>query len=112
MAPHRTSLTFSPDGGQIAIGGKDGIARVFSLETGKPLVPLPGHEDDVTSVALSSDGQRIFTGGVDRTVKIWDRETGDELLTLRGHTGEVWGVMVVANRAVASIADDGRILLW
>jgi WD40 repeat protein len=54
------SLAFSPDGRQIAVGGKDGIARVWSVETGE-LAELRGHEGDVTCIAFSSDGPRIFT---------------------------------------------------
>src|SRR5262249_32301769 len=55
------SLCFDPSGRIIAVGGKDGIVRLFEVETGQQLLTLPGRAD---LLGFSSDGSRLTGVGI------------------------------------------------
>jgi WD40 repeat protein len=83
---------FSPDGTQIATGGDDGLAIIWDIASGKPLLTLTGHEGPVRSVDFSPDGTRLATADLDGTSRIWDSTTGQVLQTLSGHAGFITDV--------------------
>ncbi|MCX5758555.1 MAG: hypothetical protein NTU83_08630, partial [Candidatus Hydrogenedentes bacterium] len=58
-------------------------AKVWDAESGKELLALSGHANEVVSAAFTPNGQRIATASTDGTFKLWDRETGREILTLQ-----------------------------
>jgi len=45
--------------------------QVYSLEEGKLLNDLEGHEDAVQALLLDPAGQFMLSGGSDHTVKLW-----------------------------------------
>ena len=74
--PHTNELVcvaFSPDGRSLAVGGFEGAAAVYDLETGRKVMTLRGHSNTVFSCAFSPDGQRVLTGSFDRTARVWDK---------------------------------------
>ncbi len=89
----------SPDGKTIAVGDKDGNARIWSMD-GKLLLTFRGHTDAVTSIAYSPDARVIFTGSLDKTVKIWEL-SGKLLHSLRLQDGVI-GI---------AVSPDGKTLL-
>lgn len=93
------SIVLSPDGKTIAVGDKDGNARIWSMD-GKLLLIFKGHRDAVTSIAYSPDNRVIFTGSLDKTVKIWEL-SGRLLHSLRLQDG-VTGI---------AVSPDGKTLL-
>ena len=86
------SVSWSPDGKQIASGSSDKSVRIWDAATGKQLTELAGHNDTVYSVSWSPDGKRIVSGSKDNTVRIWDAVTGKQLTELIGHTDIVRSV--------------------
>ncbi|HEX6399855.1 MAG TPA: WD40 repeat domain-containing protein, partial [Actinomycetota bacterium] len=80
-----SSLDFHPDGVRIAIAGYQGIAGIWDVSTGDPIVELAGHSGGVNDIAFSPDGGVVATAGFDGTVRIFDASTGDSRLVLRGH---------------------------
>ncbi len=104
-------VALSRDGKYLATGGRDGTARVWSLETGHELVRL-SHGAPVTAVTFHPDGTALGTASFDGASRLWDLPSGRERLRAV-HPG---GSEVVAFRPdgtqAASGGVDGGILLW
>jgi RNA polymerase sigma factor (sigma-70 family) len=68
------SLAFSPDGGLLAsVGSKENALRLWEVATGKEVVTLKKHTEQIWSVAFSRDGKKIVTAG-DDAVRVWVAE--------------------------------------
>ena len=78
------SVAFSPDGQRIVTGSEDKTAKVWEAASGKELLTLKGHSDEIWSVAFSPDGQRIVTGSLDNTAKVWEAASGTNCSRSRG----------------------------
>lgn len=68
------TLAFSPRGDELAVGTRQGVVHLWSLDADSraiPLVRLPGHRGAVTTLAYSVRGDRLAAGGEDKTVDVW-----------------------------------------
>ncbi|OBH07196.1 hypothetical protein A5696_02360 [Mycobacterium sp. E2699] len=109
------AVSVSPDGHRLATGGDDNNVRLWSADTGQPLMaPLTGHTGMVTGVAFSPDGRRLATSSRDHTVRLWDTASGKPIGNpLTGHTGWVTSVAFGPDgHRLASGADDMTVRLW
>jgi hypothetical protein len=89
------------------------MVRVWDASTGKELLTLKGHTDEVNGVSFSPDGGRLASASRDGTVRVWDASSGKELLTLKGHTGVVYGVSFSPDgQRLASASGDGTVRIW
>ncbi|CAO3635096.1 unnamed protein product [Cunninghamella echinulata] len=113
------SVSFSPDGSQLATGSGDTTVRIWDLNTETPQHTLKGHTGWVLSIAWSPDGKLVASGSMDNTVRLWDAKTGKQLGNgLRGHlkwitslSWEPYHLNSKANR-VASSSKDGTVRIW
>ena len=72
---------FDPRGGRL--GGAIGTtARIWDLATGRPLVTMAGHTQDLSSVAFSPAGTEVITTSPDKTARVWDAVSGRALAKL------------------------------
>ena len=83
-------VAFSPDSRRCATGSGDNTARVWEVETGRPLRILRGHSGWVQQVAFSPDGRQVATGCEDQFARLFDAGTGRLLLpAMEGHRAGV-----------------------
>jgi WD40 repeat protein len=85
---------FSPDGGTLLLGCRDGKARLWDVardvEVDSPM--RPRHAYPITAVAFDPRSPRVVTGCHAGTVRLWDRASGALLHDVRGNAGEVTAV--------------------
>ena len=91
-------LAISPDGTQLASGGRDGKIFIMETDTGEELVSLTGHTSGINTLVFSPDGTHLASSGRDGKIRLWDTGTGDTLLTLTDECGSL------------AFSTDGKIL--
>lgn len=85
-------VAFTRDGRFLASIGRDGLAKLWSMETGEELRRLV-LQATPQSVAISPDGQLLAVGQAARgVVELWDVSTEMFLGEHEVHSGRVWSV--------------------
>ena len=105
-------LAWSPDGGMLAAGGKDGTVHIWETASGRELHVLREHKSPVQAVAFSYDGKRVAAWGTLGTIRIWDAGTG-QLTEDVVHAGPVVtaGAWSPDNKTLATGHFDGTVTL-
>lgn len=110
------AVTFSPDGGHIALGCEDRpYVRIWDARTGTPVsLPFDGHKGYVLCVAFSPDGQQIASGSGDSTIRIWDVQRGKvQVGPIKGHTERVRSVAFSPDGVrIVSGSFDNTVRVW
>ncbi|MCB0165199.1 MAG: TIR domain-containing protein [Anaerolineae bacterium] len=110
------TLTFSPDGQYLLIGGGDnnvGLVWRWDLAEAEG-VALRGHRGRVFSLAFSPNGQTLASASFDGTVQLWDIEAPMVSPTiLSDHQDGVRSVSFSADgQWLATTGDDFSLKLW
>jgi FOG: WD40 repeat len=107
------SVSWSPDGKNVASGSVDETVRIWDVSSGEGVGTFAGHSGWVLSVNYSPDGRYVASGSSDKTVKIWNIASGQCIKTLEGHTSAVLSVNYSPDgRYVASGSSDKTIKIW
>lgn len=89
------SVSFAPDGKNLASGGEDNVIHLWCLNTDSPGKELRGHASHVRAIVYSADGEWLLSAGRDESIKLWqprsyaeqrvfrDGESHDALLAAR-----------------------------
>ncbi|ENI06404.1 hypothetical protein COCC4DRAFT_39559 [Bipolaris maydis ATCC 48331] len=75
------SVSFSPDGRQLASASSDNTVKLWDTATGEVLKTIASHSHFVIAIAFSPNGRQLASGSWDGTVKLHDTATGEELKT-------------------------------
>lgn len=104
---------YSPDGRRLVGAGEQGELALWSLETGRLIRSLNGHQDLVLSTAMDRTGLLLATGSRDGTARIWRLSDGAALASLGPHPGPVTGVAFDGTRTrVSTVSDDALLRVW
>ncbi|KAF9951729.1 hypothetical protein BGZ70_000882, partial [Mortierella alpina] len=109
------SMTYSPNGQQLACAGDDGMISLLYPEAGPSgHRSLRGHVRNVYDIVYSSDGSRIATAGEDKTIRLWDAHNGTPGPVLKGHSEAVERITFSPNGSqIASGGGRDKIIrLW
>ena len=113
------SVSFSPDGSQLATGSGDTTIRVWDMHTETPRHTLKGHANWVQIVSWSPDGKLIASGSMDKTVRLWDPKKGTQIGdALKAHSDSITSIAWeprLANKECnrfASASRDGTVRVW
>jgi len=86
-----SSVTFSPDGQTLAVGGveewPDAAVWTFSVPSWQPVMKLEEFWN-IPAIVYTPDGKYIVGGGTSRNSRIWRASDGVDLFTLY-HSGQV-----------------------
>jgi WD40 repeat protein len=96
-------LAVSRNGGWIASGARENVARIWNALNGQSIATLTGHTGWVTGVAFRADNTMFATASYDGTIRLWDPTNNWQFL--RNITGLGGGL-----RSVAFSADGLSIL--
>ncbi len=110
------SVAYSPDGGLIAVGGKDKTISLFDSKTRHALREFTGHNDMVFRMVFTKDGKSLLSASGDGTVRLWNVATGEELHKWNAHGETVSMVRSLAlspdGQRIAAGNWDGETYVW
>ncbi len=106
------SITFNPEGTQLASGSADETVRLWDVETGATLHIFSFDAGWCTALTFNPQGDQLIAGGMDNTVRLWDVKTGAELKTLIGHDGAIFSVAYHPKNDQLASGDSQTVRLW
>jgi hypothetical protein len=87
----------------------DHTVQLWDLASGRRLLNITGHTDNVRSVAYFPDGLYFLSGGEDKTIRLWEVATGKQLFC-RDIGGIVNQVAISPDGTkIAAVLDDGSV---
>jgi WD40 repeat protein len=112
---HRT-VAFSPNGGLLACGSRDGIVRIRNNCNGRctNLGNSKSHPQLVRAISFSPDGKVLASASDDRKIRLW-RLADSSCRILEGHDDGIMSVAFSPNGSLlasGSCPRDGSVRLW
>ncbi|MAT95972.1 MAG: hypothetical protein CL608_02295 [Anaerolineaceae bacterium] len=109
-----TSVSWSPDNTQLAVGTVESTILIWSVAEQRIVRVLGGHDGGVKTVVWSPDGELIASNGTsDELVRVWEASSGRMVQSFAGHDGLVTAVTWSADSTVvASSSHDSTLKLW
>lgn len=98
---------------QLISGGKDGMLRLWNVDSETQIKEVPAHNFAVYDLKFL--GEYIISASRDKTIKVWDKELNfiNRLdAKTKGHSHSVNRLSIIGETTFASVSDDKRIIIW
>jgi WD40 repeat protein len=117
---HGYTIAFDPSNEYLAVGGSDGVIRVYDVQSGRMILNTRSHQAEVYSVAFNPLGNILVSVGLDGKVAVWavDRagivmpphnfKPSPQMLTLPQHN-QIIDLKIIDDHVALVIAWDQRI---
>lgn len=86
------TVSISPDGEWIAVGGNAGKVTIVDAADGVAARELLGAPSSVYEIAWTHDGRKIAASGSGGSIHLWSMGDGSKLLESRAMTLDCWGL--------------------
>ncbi|KAI0346477.1 WD40 repeat-like protein [Trametopsis cervina] len=109
------TLTYAPDGQNVATGGDDGKVKVWNTTSGFCFVTFSEHSAAVSSVEFAKQGQVLFSASLDGTVRAFDLIRYRNFRTFTSPTPVQFSCLAVdpsGEVVAAGSADSFEVFLW
>ncbi|KAI9032276.1 quinon protein alcohol dehydrogenase-like superfamily [Hyaloraphidium curvatum] len=109
------SLAVDPSGEIVCAGSADTFEIfVWSVQTGRLVEVLAGHEGPVWCLAFDPSGSgRLYSGSWDKTVRVWDIFSRSGTVESLGHQSDVLAIAVRPDGKELAVSTlDGQVTLW
>lgn len=108
------ALTLNKDETKLAIGGQDGIIRIYETEFFNELVHFYAHQDGVNSCAFSNkEDDVLISGGKDGYLRKWNTATGEKISAVPAHNYAVYAISFdESGDYFATCSRDKSIKIW
>jgi WD40 repeat protein len=105
-------VAITPDGNTIVSAGHKEI-KLWNSKTGKQIISLSGHTQNINALAISPDGNNLVSAGDDKTIKVWNLQTKKLTFNLVGHQDSVQALAISQDsKTLVSAGDDKTIKVW
>lgn len=104
------NISVSADGARFALGGQDGLCRIFNAENFNEEASWLAHKSGVTGVLLEND--RVITGGKDALLTIWDLKGNEVKKPIPAHNFGVYRILRFDDDLILSASRDKTIKVW
>ena len=106
-----TSLTWSADGTQLAVGTTVGALHLFDIHRTKEIARFLDHSGRIGALAWTDS--LLATASRDRSIGLRDLRSREAAASLKAHKQEVCGLKWSTDgRQLASGGNDNQVLLW
>lgn len=108
-----TGIAWLPDGRRALTASRNGVMRLWDLESGSQVRAFGDSRVAVEALAVSRDGRTAASGGSNGDISIWNIEDGSLRATLRGHAERITTVAFSPDsKRLASAAEDDTMRAW
>lgn len=91
----------------------DHTANIYDHNTGELVVPLVGHDQELTDVCAHESTRLIVTSSHDTTFRLWDfRDAIHSVSVFQGHSRSVTSTSFLGNDKIISGGDDRNVKVW
>jgi WD40 repeat protein len=112
---HGGPICFSPDGGHLAVGDRNGRIRILDWAANRVLLDIPAHHQHITSLAYSPDGKLLASGSGYSAddIRLWNPATGQPAGSLAGHRSWICALQFSGDGSrLLSASADQTIGIW
>lgn len=109
------TLSYAPDGQNVATGGDDGKVKVWNTTSGFCFVTFPEHSAAISAVEFAKQGQVLFSASLDGTVRAFDLIRYRNFRTFTSPTPVQFSSLAVdpsGEVVAAGSADSFEVFLW